>query len=126
ATEENGCLAYIPGTHRDGERRPTAFTTGERDPDGHEALPLLDARAREGERVLALARAGEALAHHPLVWHGSAPNRSATHRRAWSVTLVAPHVLYDASHAPHPFNYELGLTRGAPLPEDRFPRLRGR
>lgn len=120
ATVENGCLHYVPGTHREGERAATDFIAGTNQPRRSD-LPPLDPRGRE---VVAMPIvAGSALAHDPLVWHTSPGNRTQGERRAWSLTLVSPSVRWDPDHAPHPFNWELRPAKGTALEGALFPRL---
>lgn len=120
AREENGCLLYVPGTHKLGERRPAEFVAGATQP-AREELPPLEAKARAAEAVAVPAAAGSAIAHHPLVWHMSGPNRTARPRRAWSLTFVDASVRWDPGHAPHPYRYALSPAPGAPL--EGFPRF---
>lgn len=118
----NGCLSYLPGTHRLGERRAADFTPGAAQP-ARPDLPPIDAAGREREVVTCPVRAGEALVHDPLVWHMSPPNASARDRRAWSITLVGPEARWAPARAPHPYNWSLQPVPGAPLDPSRFPRL---
>lgn len=118
ADSENGCLRYIPGSHLLGERRAADFVVGAA-PTVHEDLPPLDAEKRESEAVDMPVRAGDALAHDPLVWHMSPPNSSDRPRRAWSVTFIRPETRWDPDHAPHPFCHELS-PRAGELPEGQL------
>jgi hypothetical protein len=61
STADNGCLHYLPGSHRDGTPASREMPTG--------AQPLI-------------AAAGDVLVHDVLVQHGSPASRSATRRRA--------------------------------------------
>ncbi|MCO5171299.1 MAG: phytanoyl-CoA dioxygenase family protein [Planctomycetes bacterium] len=120
ADEANGCLRYAPGSHHLGERRPADFVAGAHQPDRPD-LPPLDPREAPAPPEAALARAGEALAHDPLVWHTSGPNASTRVRRAWSISLVLPDARWDPGHAPHPYVASLRPTPGAPLDPSQFP-----
>jgi len=122
ADEDNGCLRYIAGTHRLGERRATDFVAGTNQPAPGD-LPPMDAHERDGEAVAVPLLAGEALAHDPLVWHMSRGNRSARHRRAWSLTWIDPRVRWAPAHAPHPYNWQLDPKPGHHVEGPHFPRF---
>lgn len=82
---ENGCLHYVPGSHRWGLFGTAAF-------DGDEAgvrddLPA-ELRARF-DPVACPLRRGEAVLHHSHAMHGSPPNRSARPRRALVINYFA-------------------------------------
>lgn len=85
ATVENGCLRVVPRSHRLGlvphANRPDAdnLTT-----EGLTAQARIDA-----PRDLVM-RPGEMSLHHPLVLHGSNPNRSAESRIGFSATYSTP------------------------------------
>jgi hypothetical protein len=121
ATPANGCLEYVPGTHREGERSPTDFTAGSGQP-GRDDLPPLDPSGRDV--VAAPALPGEALLHHPLVWHRSPGNTTETDRRAFSLTWIGTGCRWDPDHAPHPYNFELRPRKGARVEGERFPRFK--
>lgn len=120
ATTESGCLHYIPGTHKLGERVAADFIKGTGQPI-REDLPLLDWRSRLNDVVCMEAGPGELLAHHPLVWHMSPVNLSDHHRRAIAVNWISEQIRWKPSQAPHPFNYELGLTDGEQIDGELFP-----
>ncbi len=118
ADAENGAMCFVPGSHRWGERTPADFIRGSGQPPIPGLLPL-DPEAHPQE--LALARAGELLVHHPLVWHRSGPNLSQRPRRAWTVTWVLPEVRWRKAHAPHPYNWSLGPEEGSAVVGEGFP-----
>jgi ectoine hydroxylase-related dioxygenase (phytanoyl-CoA dioxygenase family) len=124
ADVENGCLHYIPGTHILGECQPTDFVIGAVQAL-RTGLPPLNAPERESEAVAVALTAGEALVHHPLIWHMSPPNMSGRPRRAWTSSWIHPDVRFDPAHAPHPFTHELGLRLGDAVVGELFPRLHG-
>jgi phytanoyl-CoA hydroxylase len=122
ADVDNGCLHYIPGTHHLGECQPAAFVLGAAQP-GCQGLPPLDWRKREREAVARPVVAGEAVAHHPLVWHMSPPNESNRPRRALTLTWISAAVRWDPDHAPHPFNYRLDPRAGSRVEGELFPQF---
>ncbi|MEZ4474252.1 MAG: phytanoyl-CoA dioxygenase family protein [bacterium] len=118
ADEQAGCLAYVPGSHRLGDRQPADFAgDGRADP----GLPPMDVEGRP--TVLVPVRAGDAIAHDVRVWHMSGPNRSAHERRALSTTWVTPAARWDPARAPSPFTWRLRPAAGAPLTGPLFPRF---
>lgn len=62
--EDTGGVRYAPGSHIDG--------------------------LTDGDGVTPHLQPGDALLHHPDVWHSSGPNRTSGLRRAVLVTLAAP------------------------------------
>jgi len=109
ATVENGCLRVVPGSHR-GElfqhtTRPIRDTLANMsDPEPER----LRSRARESElsgKVSVVPpqahlpfdlemRSGEMSIHHPVVLHGSNPNRSAAPRIGLSASYSAPELYH--------------------------------
>ncbi|MCB9549280.1 MAG: phytanoyl-CoA dioxygenase family protein [Myxococcales bacterium] len=118
ADEAAGCLWYIPGTHRLGDRRPAEFAAG-----GGPAsdLPPMDVEGRVAVPVP--VRAGDAIAHDVRVWHMSEANSTAAHRRALSTTWVTPAATWQPARAASPFTWRLRPRPGAPLAGPLFPRF---
>jgi ectoine hydroxylase-related dioxygenase (phytanoyl-CoA dioxygenase family) len=83
---ENGCLHYVPGSHRWPLLPPVSF--GQDMEAFRDFLPE-ELRERFSPRPVAL-RAGEASFHHPLTVHGSYENRSAAPRRAVVLNFMGP------------------------------------
>jgi ectoine hydroxylase-related dioxygenase (phytanoyl-CoA dioxygenase family) len=124
ADEESGCLHYISGTHTLGERRPEAFLEGTDRPP-RDDLPALAWRERIAEAEAAPARAGDVLAHSPLVWHMSKGNRGPAERRALSTSWLTPAARWNPEHAAHPLNWRVSPVRGAPVEGELFPQFCG-
>lgn len=83
--EENGCLQYVPGSHR-WDLLPITGLAG----DMHAIRQVLndeqwDALQHPTPIVL---RKGEAAFHHPLMVHGSRENRTDRQRRATVINVV--------------------------------------
>ena len=113
--EDNGCLYYLFGSERLGERRAAWGLQGERDPRA--ALPPLEAPA--GERGFpAVTGAGCAIAHHVYLWHHSPSNRSERPRRSWALSWVGADVRWSPRHAPHPRSAVSARAEGEALEED--------
>ncbi len=83
-----GALRYVPGSHRGGPR-------------AHRQNPEPGVMLRRGQRVddvdedgavTVELEAGEAVAHHPLVLHASAPNRSPYDRLGVACVYVSDEV----------------------------------
>jgi phytanoyl-CoA hydroxylase len=83
ATEENGCLQVIPGSHREG---PVGH--GHADPKSAAVLDVGD-RVRDRPKVAVTVPAGGVSVHHCCTLHGSGPNRSSRPRRAFIAQYVA-------------------------------------
>ncbi len=86
ATTENGCLHYVPGSHRWG-LLPVTGLSG----DMESVKEILEPWQVEvfQNRVPVELKAGEAVLHHPLVMHGSFQNRSSDPRRGAVVNYAA-------------------------------------
>lgn len=85
ATSENGCLHYIPGSHRWGLLdRPNLAG----DMDGLIAF-LTDEQKAAFKPVPIELKKGYATFHHPLLVHGSYENRSERSRRACVINVFA-------------------------------------
>jgi ectoine hydroxylase-related dioxygenase (phytanoyl-CoA dioxygenase family) len=78
ATRDNGCLQYIPGSHR----WPLLPVTGlAGDMDAIQTV-LSDAQREQFRPVAIELKKGECAFHHPLLVHGSYENRTDGPRRA--------------------------------------------
>jgi Phytanoyl-CoA dioxygenase (PhyH) len=81
STRENGCLYYVPGSHR-WNLLPKTGLTGNME----EIMTVLTPEQQQGFRPVPIElRRGECSFHHPLLVHGSYANYSDRPRRA---TLV--------------------------------------
>lgn len=83
STTENGCLQYIPGSHR-WNLLPITGLTGNMD---EIKTVLNDEQRKQFQPVPVELRAGECAFHHPLLVHGSYENRSPRPRRAAVVNV---------------------------------------
>lgn len=85
STTENGCLHYIPGSHR-WQLLPITGLTGNMD----EILTVLTDEQRETFKPVAVElKAGECAFHHPLMVHGSYANKSERPRRAAVINVFS-------------------------------------
>jgi ectoine hydroxylase-related dioxygenase (phytanoyl-CoA dioxygenase family) len=81
STRDNGCLYYVPGSHR-WDLLPKTGLAG----DMNEILTVLTPEQKEAFRPVPIElKRGQCSFHHPLLVHGSYENRSDRPRRA---TLV--------------------------------------
>lgn len=84
STLENGCLNYVPGSHR-----WPLLPRLELAHDMNSVLALLnDEQKAHFDPVPVELKAGEASFHHPMTLHGSYENRSNMPRRATVVNLM--------------------------------------
>lgn len=114
ADADNGCLRYIPGTHRPARTSDSAVF-------GEEAWQR--SHPRSVESIDAPCPSGHGLVHDPLLWHMSPANRTTRARRAWSISWLTPEVRWSPERAAHPFNHSLHPMSGARVLGDLFPRL---
>ncbi|PYQ50402.1 MAG: phytanoyl-CoA dioxygenase family protein [Acidobacteria bacterium] len=113
---ENGCLHYVPGSHRWPLLAPVSFG---QDMDAFRAS--LPADLREGFHPVPIAlRAGEASLHHPLMVHGSYGNRSPRPRRAAVLNFMAPDTRSAEGRMP-PLKGTPVVPRGDVIDGEHFP-----
>ncbi|MBK7711331.1 MAG: phytanoyl-CoA dioxygenase family protein [Bacteroidales bacterium] len=96
ATIENGCLHYIPASHKWGYLDKPVLT-GEM--EGLKAF--LDERQQEKlkDSVPIEMKKGYTTFHHPLLVHGSFENRSAIPRRAFVINVFADGTVSDSDES---------------------------
>jgi ectoine hydroxylase-related dioxygenase (phytanoyl-CoA dioxygenase family) len=83
ATRDNGCLQYVPGSHR-WQLLPITGLAG--DMDAIQTVLNEEQRAAFKPKAIELQR-GEASFHHPLMVHGSYENRTDGPRRATVINV---------------------------------------
>ncbi|MGH2350109.1 MAG: phytanoyl-CoA dioxygenase family protein [Chloroflexota bacterium] len=102
STEANGCLRYLPGTHKLG-------------PLTKDQRAAYEARAAEGQlsgEVPLVLRAGGCGIHHGWLLHASDVNRSDQRRRGYAMHYVSSEVRYTGPEPKPPFL----RVSGQPLP----------
>jgi hypothetical protein len=78
STVDNGCLHYVPGSHR-WDLLPITGLAG----DMNEIMTVLDEEQKQAFRPVPIElKGGQCSFHHPLTVHGSFENRSDRPRRA--------------------------------------------
>jgi len=92
ATVENGCLQYVPGSHRWGLLDKPNLAG--------DLLSIMDYlsedQKKEFKPVHVEVKAGEAIFHHSLTLHGSGENKSNHARRAFVINVFAYGVRSDS------------------------------
>ena len=94
ASRENGCLYYIPGSHRWNLLDKIELAG---DMDGIQAHLTPDQQRQYDNKVAVEMPAGYGTFHHPLMMHGSYENRSDRSRRAFVLNVFADGTLSDAN-----------------------------
>jgi ectoine hydroxylase-related dioxygenase (phytanoyl-CoA dioxygenase family) len=93
STKENGCLQYVPGSHRWGLLDKPELAG--------DMMGIMDyltpQQQKEFHPIPVETKAGEAIFHHPLTLHGSGENKSSQPRRAFVINVIADGVKSDAS-----------------------------
>jgi ectoine hydroxylase-related dioxygenase (phytanoyl-CoA dioxygenase family) len=117
AIVENGCLHYVPGSHR----WPLLPVTGlAQDMNAIESMLTEEQRAQFKPVAIQLKR-GEASFHHPLMVHGSFENRTEMPRRATVINVFRDGVR-SASARP-PLEGVPPVPVGEPMGGQFFPLL---
>ena len=123
ASTENGCMYYIPGSHKWGlvDRLNLAG-------DMNAVLEYLtDDQIQDFEKKTPIElNAGYATFHHPLMMHGSYENRSPKSRRATLINVFADGVIsnmdYDPTSDPPTDNYPK-VPKGEKMQGTYYPLL---
>jgi hypothetical protein len=117
-TRDNGCLYYVPGSHR-WDLLPITGLAG----DMEEIRTVLNPAQLDAFRPVPIElRVGECSFHHPLMVHGSYENRTAAPRRAAVLNVFRDGTL-SASAEP-PLTGVPPIPAGQPMCGQFFPVLR--
>jgi phytanoyl-CoA hydroxylase len=121
ATEENGCMWMVPGSHKWGNQIEFLRTQGNlsllenfNDLQGFE--PPADAELRAIEAQPRPVLRGEVSFHHSLTWHGSPFNQSERPRRAIAIHYMTGEARFDAG-GDHVMKQFVDLPDNAPMAE---------
>ena len=117
SARENGCLHYVPGSHRWNLLPRTGLAD---DMDAIQSV-LTEEQKRDFKPVAIELKAGEASFHHPLLVHGSFENRTEEARRAAVVNVFRDGVR-SASDAP-PLEGVPPVAKGEKMQGQFFPLL---
>ena len=90
ATRENGCLRYIPGSHRSGQLAAHKVTE---DPDVTLNRELAEVDLDSAEDLI--LEAGQMALHDIFIFHGSDANRSPDPRRGMTMRFMPTSSVYD-------------------------------
>jgi hypothetical protein len=93
STIENGCVQYIPGSHKWG-LLPKTVIAGEL--QGISEFLNEEQKFQFENPVPVEVKAGEAIFHHPLTLHGSGENKSNKPRAAFVINVFADGVISDS------------------------------
>ncbi len=93
ATRDNGCLHYVPGSHR-WELLPITGLAG--DMDAIQTVLTPEQRAKFKPVAIELKK-GEAAFHHPLMVHGSYENRTDRQRRATVINVFRDGIISNTN-----------------------------
>ena len=121
--KENGCMYYIPNSHRWGLLEKESLT-GDMDAIREK---LTEAQVTDFDKKVPVEmEAGEASFHHPLLMHGSYENNSERGRRATIINVFSDGVVSnredDGSNAPGADNYPR-ITKGDKMGGTYYPLL---
>ena len=117
STRENGCVHYVPGSHR----WPLLPITGLAD-DMETINDVLTVEQKANFKPMAIElKKGEASFHHPLMIHGSYENRTTGPRRAAVINVFRDGVR-SASDSP-PLEGVPAIPTGHPMTGRFFPLL---
>ena len=93
STQENGCVQYVPGSHRWGLLDKPELAGN--------MMGIMDyltpEQQKEFKPVPVEVKAGEGIFHHPLTLHGSGENKSNRPRRAFVINVFADGVRSDSN-----------------------------
>jgi ectoine hydroxylase-related dioxygenase (phytanoyl-CoA dioxygenase family) len=117
STRENGCVHYVPGSHR-WDLLPITGLAGDM-----KAIQSVLTEEQESQFVpVAIElKKGEASFHHPLMVHGSYENRTSSSRRAAVINVFRDGVC-SASNEP-PLEGVPSIKAGEPMTGSFFPLL---
>ncbi len=114
ATYANGCLWYLPGTHRLATFDLVPISENMR--DVFEAYPeWMHIEARP-----APVPAGGLVVHNSMIAHAAGPNLTPSPRRAMTIAFFPDGLTYNGNFDTLPVEYYEGLQEGDLLNDDRY------
>ena len=121
ATEENGCLHYIPGSHRWGLLKKTGLAG---DMESVREVLTPEQITDFDRKCPIVLKKGEATFHHPLMMHGSHKNRSDRPRRATVINVLTDGVSsnFEGENSPGTTNFPM-LPKGKKMEGEFYPIL---
>jgi ectoine hydroxylase-related dioxygenase (phytanoyl-CoA dioxygenase family) len=93
AIKENGCLYYVPGSHKWGLVEKPELAG---DMEGINRFLTPEQQKQFSNKVAIEMKKGHGTFHHPLLVHGSYENRSANSRRAFVLNVFADGTMSDS------------------------------
>lgn len=117
STRENGCVQYVPGSHRWPDLPVTGLTG---DMDAIQSV-LTDEQRAMFKPVAIELKAGEASFHHPRMIHGSYANSTERPRRATVVNVFRDGVRSNSDSPP--LEGVPAIPKGQPMSGRFFPLL---
>lgn len=119
-TVENGCMYYVPGSHK-WDLLPITGLAG----DMNAIQSVLSDEQKEAFKPVPMTlKAGEACIHHPLMVHGSFENKSNGPRRACVLNCFADGVMSDSNLPPLGPDCDVPvIPKGAKMEGQFFPLL---
>ena len=118
-TVDNGCLHFVPGSHRYGRQEPISLTV--------EGESIIDRMQGQGfavaEPVSMEMAAGGVTFHHGCTFHYAGPNRTGTPRRAFAIIYIPDYVTFTGGNDAAGAADE--MTAGGPWDHPIHPILAG-
>ena len=114
ATLANGCLWYLPGTHRLATYDLVGISENMR--DIFHAYPEWSSLEAKSAPV----PAGGLVAHNSMIAHSAGPNMTREPRRAMTVAFFPDGLPYNGNYDTLPVEYYTTLQAGDPLDDDRY------
>ena len=113
ATHNNGCLYFLPGTHKKTDYRDLGITKNMK------AIFTVYPELASVEAVAVPMRAGSASFHNGLCIHGAGPNMTPRSRRAMTCAYMPEGATFNGQKNVLPDEYLNTLSLGDPLNNDQ-------
>ncbi len=121
STPANGCMGFLPGSHRLGLREFVNIFTGVNLRTGDEEDPLARAELAAIEPVWVEVPAGSVSFHHGLTFHLARANTTDRVRRVHTAIYFADGSTRGEGRFPHPSVERAGIAMGAQIASDVTP-----